>query len=98
MANNNSPRISVNKLAEYMVSKAARQRQILSDQKFPTDYKGMYYREASDAVATCLASDLQNVSVLARTRRALEQLTPEKIGTQRRLTSNIDAIEVFESM
>ena len=38
----NDPRISVNKLAEYMGAKAARQRQILRDQKYPTDYKGMY--------------------------------------------------------
>jgi hypothetical protein len=98
MADNSTPRISVNKLAEYVLSKGGRQRQILRDQKFPTDYKGMYYREASEAVSTCLASSLENTAVLSRTVKMLEQQKPEKIGTQRRLTANIDALEVFESM
>lgn len=98
MANNNTPRISVNKLGEYMISKGARQRQILRDQKFPLDFKGMYYREASEAVATCLASALEDLSSLSRTFKILSQLVPDKIGTQRRVSANMDAIEIFDSM
>ena len=97
MAKNNDPRISVNKLAEYMNAKALRKRQILRDQKFP-DFKGMYYREAADAVSTCLASNLENTAVIARTIRVLDQMRPEKAGTLRRITANIDALESFEAM
>lgn len=48
----NEPRISVNKLAEYMVSKAARQRKLLRDRKFPDPefQMGMFHKEASEAV------------------------------------------------
>lgn len=98
MAKDNTPRISVNKLAEYVVSKGGRQRQILRDQKFPQDFKGMYYKEASEAIAACLVSSLEDMSALERAQSVLEQTTSEKIGTQRRINSNIDALETFESM
>jgi hypothetical protein len=90
-----TPRISVNKLAEFTRAKANRQRQILRDQKFPTDFKGPYYREATEAISKCLASGLEDVAAVERAIRLLEQQTPEKIGTQRRLASNIDALESF---
>ncbi len=51
---NNQPRISINKLAEFTAAKAARQRQILRDQKYPTEFKGMYYKESSEAIASCI--------------------------------------------
>ncbi len=92
------PTISVNKLAEFIGAKPNRQREILRDQKFPQDFKRVYYKEASEAVAQCIASNLEDTEVLERSIRILEQLTPEKIGTQRRITSNIDAIETFRQM
>lgn len=100
MAKINVPSISVNKLGEYIVSKGNRQREILKDRKYPAteNFKGMYHKEASDAVAQCLASGLEDLSSLARTRRVLEQKTPEKIGTQRRINSNIDALEAFDAL
>jgi hypothetical protein len=98
MAKDNTPHISVNKLGEYMVSKAARQRQILHDQKFPQDYKGMYHREAAEAIAGCLATSLEDVSMLERQIRLLQQMSAPKVGTQRRINSNIDALETFSAM
>jgi hypothetical protein len=94
----NKPRISVNKLAEFIDAKAARQRQILRDQKFPSEYKGMYYKEAVEAISTCIASNLENTSIIERTIATLDQQNPDKIGTQRRIQSNIDALETFEAM
>jgi hypothetical protein len=93
-----TPRISVNKLAEFMTVKPARQRQILRDQKYPGDFKGMFHKEAAEAVATCLASNLENTDVLDRAIRLLEQQTPEKIGTQRRISANIDSLQTFIDM
>jgi hypothetical protein len=92
------PRISVNKLAEFITAKATRQRQILRDQKFPQPYKGMYYKEATEAISTCLASNIENISIIDREILSLEQQSPEKIGTQRRIASNIDALETFQAM
>lgn len=98
MAKDITPRISVNKLAEYVVSKGGRQRQILRDQKYPQDFKGMYYKEAAEAIAACVASNLEDMSSIERALRVLEQATPDKIGTQRRINANIDAIETFLAM
>lgn len=94
----NAPRISVNKLAEFATAKSARQREILRDQKYPTDYKGSYYREAEEAVSLALASNLEDLSPVEKAIKVLDQMTPEKIGTARRIASNIDAMEAFLNM
>ena len=97
MARNTRPRISVNKLAEYLVANGTRQRSILRAQKFPS-ISGMYYAEAAKAVSSCLASNLEDTSRIAHTIRVLEQQSPDKAGAIRRVNSNIDALESFEAM
>lgn len=92
------PSISVNKLAEFMLARASRQREILKDCKYPTDFKGMYYKEADESISLALASNLEDLSRITNQIAALEQLTPEKLGTQRRVNSNIDALEGFMAM
>lgn len=94
------PRISVNKLAEYMGSKAARQRKIIHDRKYPDeDFNfGMYHREASEAVSRYLAGGAFDPTPLDRQIASLSQLTPEKVGTARRINANIDALERFSNM
>ena len=94
-APNKAPRISVNKLCEFMTAKAARQRQILHDQKYPTDFKGVYYKEASEAIAVSVASNLENLRPIDNAIRLLGQQSPDKIGTQRRIAANMDALESF---
>lgn len=93
-----APSISVNKLAEFMSASPARQRQILKDRKYPTEFKGMYYREATESISLVLARNLEDISSLANQKAALEQITTDKVGTQRRIAANIDAIEGFEGM
>lgn len=94
------PRISVNKLAEYMVSKAARQRKLLKDRKYPDeDFKmGMYHREATEAVAKYLVSDQLSTDNIDNQIAIIKQQNPGKIGTQRRLNSNLEALERFLDM
>ena len=92
------PRISLNKLAEFMFAKGSRQRQILRDQKFPSDFKTVYYKEAAEAVSICISSNLEDVSRLADAISILEQASPDKLGAQRRLQANVDALEAFMGM
>jgi hypothetical protein len=92
---NKVPRISVNKLCEFMTAKAARQRQILRDQKYPTEFKGVYYKESSEAIAVSVASNLENLKPVENAIKLLAQKTPDKIGTQRRIAANLDALETF---
>jgi hypothetical protein len=88
----------VNKLAEFMVAKPRRQRQILRDQKYPTDFKGMFYRDATEAIASYIASNLEKASIITTAISILSQKRPEKIGTRRRIDANIDALEAFQEM
>jgi len=94
------PQISVNKLAEYMVSKAARQRKLLRDRKYPDeDFQiGMFHREASEAIASYLANGALSTEPIDAQIQILKQQSPVKIGTQRRLASNIEAMDRFLEM
>lgn len=95
-----TPRISINKLAEYMVSKAARQRKLLKDRKYPDEdfNMGMYHREAGEAVSRYLISDQLSTDNIDNQISIIKQQTPTAIGTQRRLNSNIEAMERFLGM
>lgn len=94
------PNISVNKLAEYIVSKGARQRKILGDRKYPDpEFNiGMYHRESEEAVASYIGDGAVDPEPIKKRIAALDQLTPEKIGTARRINSNIDSLERFLEM
>lgn len=92
------PRISVNKLAQYVTSKAARQNQILRTAKFPPDYITAYYREAGEAIAKFLAGDMQESSVLDNAVSLLSQKVASNIYETRRVAGNIDAIETFSHL
>lgn len=96
----NQPELSVNKLAEYIVSKGARQRRLLRDRKYPDpDFQmGMYHREASDAVKRYIADGCIDAVPVENQVGILKQLAPEKMGTIRRVNANIDALERFLDM
>ncbi|MGR3484389.1 MAG: hypothetical protein ACU0BF_03530 [Paracoccaceae bacterium] len=81
-----------------MTASIPRQRRIIRDQKFPPDYLRTYYREAQEAVASSLASELDNLAVVERQIEILNQQEPGSVGTQRRLASNVDALEAFLDM
>jgi hypothetical protein len=83
-----------------MVSKAARQRKLLKDRKYPDEdfNMGMYHREASDAVSRYLISDQLSTDQIDNQISIIKQQTPTAIGTQRRLNANIEAMERFLDM
>jgi len=81
-----------------MTASIPRQRRIIRDQKFPPDYLRVYYREAQEAVAACLASELEDIAAVERQISILNQQSPETVGTQRRIASNVDALEAFLDM
>lgn len=96
----NQPELSVNKLAEYIVSKGARQRRLLYSRKYPDpDFSmGMFHREASDAVKRYIADGCVDAIPVENQVSILKQLAPEKMGTIRRVNANIDALERFLDM
>ncbi|WP_152045468.1 hypothetical protein [Aureimonas psammosilenae] len=90
----------MNKLAEYIVSKGARQRTILHQRKYPDpDFNaGTFYREAGEAIGRYLADGAVDSSILDKQAAILKQKPADNIGTSRRLNANIDAIERFSNM
>ena len=83
-----------------MKSKAARQRKILADRKYPDpEFKlGTYHRESSEAVTEYLCDGAIDTTPLVNRRNILSQITTDKVGTARRINSNIDAIDRFSEM
>lgn len=94
----NQPRFSLNKLCEFMSATPPRQRRIIRDQKYPPDYLTVYYREAQEAVAHCIASDFTDMDSVERQIAILNQSMPDSVGAQRRVTANIEALEAFLEM
>lgn len=92
------PRLSINKLGEYMTARAGRQNKILYDAKYPQDYIVAYYKDAAEAISKCIVDGLEDLGPLDAAIRSLEQRAPKNIGEQRRFTGNIDAIETFISI
>ena len=95
-----SPVITVNKLGEYLVCRAARQRSLLHQRKYPDEdfHIGMYHREAIDAIQRYLADGAIDPRPLENELNSLNQMVPGKIGTMRRINSNIERIEQFGEM
>ena len=91
-------RISVNKLGEYITSKAARQRNILYNQKFPADYVTPFYDDASEAISLFIAEGMGRPAILENRIKLLEQTPANTVRQQRRTLANIEAIETFEGM
>ena len=92
------PRISVNKLGEYIISKAARQRSILYGQKFPPDYVTPFYEDAGEAISLFIAGAMERPSILESRIKLLEQAPANTTWQQRRAIGNIEAIETFMGM
>lgn len=92
------PRISVNKLAQYVTSRAPRQNQILRTAKFPPAYITAYYREASEAIARFLSSGMVDFAILDNSISALSQKVAGNVYETRRIAGNIDAIETFNGL
>lgn len=70
-----SPRISMSKLAEYMVATAARRRTIIRDQKFPKPFKAAQYTEAYAAIGDFFAGGL-DARILQRSIAAWSSRVP----------------------
>lgn len=95
---NKAPRLSVNKLGEYMTVGPARRRKIIYDAKFPSDIIRPYYKPAEEAISLYIAGGMHDLSILENRIKSLDQSHAETIWDTRRITSNIEAIETFMNM
>jgi hypothetical protein len=92
------PRLSVNKLGEYMTAKAGRQNKILYDAKYPEDYVVAFYRDAVEAISKSIVDGLEDASQLERAIARLQAKRPNTVFESRQIKGNVDAIETFIDM
>lgn len=92
------PRLSVNKLGEYLIAGPARRHRIIYDAKFPSDVIVPFYTPAEEAIAQFIAGGMHDISTLENRIRTLGQSHAQTVWDQRRINSNIDAIESFMNM
>lgn len=91
----NGPRISINKLGEYLVATPGRRRTIIAAQKRPSDFIVIRYREAVEAITAFLELGAQDEALIIRAIQQLEskQVTSDFQDQDRDLS--IQALESF---
>lgn len=72
-----SPRMSVNKLGEYMVASPRRRKRIIEDQKEPHDFVVARYRDAEEAIGEYLRDGAEDDSCIQEAIQKL-QFKPKK--------------------
>jgi hypothetical protein len=98
MAMPKKPRLSANKMGEYLIVGPARRRRILYDAKFPSDAVVPYYQPAAEAIAQFIAGGMADLGILEKKAKTLGAENPTSVWHARRNTGNIDALENFEAM
>jgi hypothetical protein len=91
------PRISVNKLGEYLVATAARRRQIILDQKYPPDLQVLRYGAAQRAVVDHLIHGQDDSGILARHLHRLAEWEPGPDDSDYDVQRNRNCREAIES-
>lgn len=98
MAMPKKPRLSANKMGEYLIVGPARRRRILYDAKFPSDAVVPYYQPAAEAIAQFIAGGMTDLGILEKKAKALGNENPPSVWHSRRISGNIDALDMFEGM
>lgn len=90
-----SPRISANKLAEYLTASAARRKTILTDQKHPPDYKRVRYKDATRAISRFMAAGCSDLSILSATEEILRGRNPRTDFEAQDRDLSLNALQAF---
>lgn len=88
------PKISINKLAEYLKASPARRQSIVRDQKYPSPIRAPYYNEAESAVLSFFERN-KNYGVIEDAMLNLGQRAPETVHKAQMASSCLDALAAF---
>ncbi len=91
----NAPRISVNKLGEYLTATPSRRRRIIFEQKHPPTFQVIRYREAERAIVDYLVGG-QDEKILEKVRTRLAATVPETEFEAQKVQLCIEALDTFE--
>jgi hypothetical protein len=92
------PRISVNKLGDYLVAPPAKRRKLIADQKRPKAFQTAYYGDAQSAIVQYLTAPEPDMDILAGAVKSINQATSSSDWEEQKLQSCADAIEAFSDV
>lgn len=90
-----SPRISLNKLGEYIAATPARRRRIIYDQKFPQPFITARYADAQLLIAEYLSQPKRNPSFIAKAIDRLMSITPRSEWEEQNNALCAEALDHF---
>jgi hypothetical protein len=90
----NSPRISINKLGEYITAKPARRKKIIHDQKYPSSFIVPYYTDATNLIMEYLTTREQGEDVF---NQKIQDLTKKATSSEWEQTKKSLCIEAWDS-
>lgn len=94
-----TPRISANKLGEYLVTtSASRRRTIITDQKHPPDVKVIRYRDARPAIARFIAGCQSDPAMIEGPMDLLRMKNPPSDFAQQDIALSIEAMKAALSL
>lgn len=89
------PRISLNKLGEYLVAPPARRRRIIYDQKFPQSFITARYTDAQQVIAEYLSQTKRNMSFIPKAAERLLSITPRSEWEEHNNSLCAEALDHF---
>lgn len=92
---NLEPRVSLNKLGEFLTAAPSRRRKILKDQKYPSSFIVARYNDAESAISDYLSSNPFDISVLDTALSKIENKVIETDWDSQTKSLNYDAIDSF---
>jgi len=91
---NKNPRISLNKLAEYLEANATRRRQIIYDAKYPVDVKGVRYNAVKDVIFPYLINHRDKTLL----KDALDKFSKKKVTTTWQTSDRDLSVEILNAL
>ena len=89
---NQSPRISINKLGEYIYATPARKKRILLDAKFPSEIITSRYAPVQNAAIQYFAASVKDIQIFNRVKDILSQKQPANDHQKEKIKSCIEAL------
>lgn len=91
------PRISINKLAEYLTCTPRKRNTIVKEQKRPPTFKAYYYQPSHDAIVNFLSSRGSHYSIITDAMDELKKTPIENDYQEHRVSTNLEALKIFST-
>jgi hypothetical protein len=92
---NKTPRISINKLGEYLLASPSRRRRIIYDAKYPSTYIFNRYNDAEKAIADYYSRDDRNIDLILGRIGKIQSKTTQNDHQIEVAKSNLEALDSF---